>query len=164
MKATLPKQSVSAASHATFFRLVDGVRLRREHFGGLVYEPTSGTTIELDKGAFRFAELAVNGVFAEKARLTILREKLEEELRGETVLSLAQILTKNRVITPCSSIRGTEREGRTELSRPWPDGPMLTAPETAHFAVTFRCNAHCPDCYAALHREKYLEELSTERA
>ena len=102
MKATLPKQSVSAASHATIFRLVDGVRLRREHFGGLVYEPTSGTTIELDKGAFRFAELVATGISIEEAWLTILREKLEEDLSGKTVLSLAKILTKNRVITPCS--------------------------------------------------------------
>ena len=89
MKATSSKQSVSAVTHATFFRLVDGVRLRREHFGGLVYEPTSGTTIELDKGAFRFAELAATVISTEEAPPKPRRTKAGADIVDEFASLLA---------------------------------------------------------------------------
>jgi radical SAM protein with 4Fe4S-binding SPASM domain len=159
-------QSVDAEGHTTFFRLADGVRLRREHFGGLVYEPTSGTTIELDKGAFRFVELATDGTSVEKARRDILNERLEKELSFETIQSLAQTLTKNKVVITCPPTAASEKkyEKTYHPKEPWPVGSTLIAPEAAHYAVTFRCNADCPDCYAALHRRTHLEELSTKKA
>jgi radical SAM protein with 4Fe4S-binding SPASM domain len=44
---------------------------------------------------------------------------------------------------------------------PWPTTPHLTAPEATHLALTYRCDAGCPDCYAARCRGKPSRELGT---
>ena len=41
----------------TAIRLVPDIRLRREFFGGLVYDTRNGNILEVDRGAFQFLRL-----------------------------------------------------------------------------------------------------------
>ena len=40
----------------------------------------------------------------------------------------------------------------------------LRAPETVHWAVTYNCHFHCPDCYARRHRKRAGGEMNTAEA
>ena len=44
------------------------------------------------------------------------------------------------------------------------DNYPLSAPETVHWAITFRCLQDCPDCYARRYREQGFDELHTADA
>ena len=39
----------------------------------------------------------------------------------------------------------------------------LSVPETVHWAVTYRCNSDCPDCYARRHKDSF-PEMNTREA
>lgn len=67
-------------SPVTTFRLAPHVRLRREHFGGLVFDRSTGDALELDRSVFRLLELAVHGIGTREARGTIEKEKIEHRL------------------------------------------------------------------------------------
>lgn len=41
----------------TTIRLVPDIRLRREYFGGLVYDTRNGNILEVDRSAFQFLHL-----------------------------------------------------------------------------------------------------------
>ena len=79
-------------------RLAEGVRIRKEPFGGLVYEPSSGTTVELDRGAYRFVELASRGITVENAHKAIAAEGIEKGLARNDVVELAWCLCETGVM------------------------------------------------------------------
>ncbi len=49
-------------------------------------------------------------------------------------------------------------------SEAWPAQAYLRAPETVHWAVTYNCHFHCPDCYARRHRKRESGEMNTAEA
>ncbi|MAF10222.1 hypothetical protein CMK11_07210 [Candidatus Poribacteria bacterium] len=141
-------------------RLAEGVRTRRESFGGLVYDPRTGTTIELDRGALRLLELARGGVHLDVAHERIREERLEPDLRREEMIAIAGDLRGLGMIRSCSGVHQTSAP---VSAGPWPSIPHLTAPEAVHWAVTYRCEADCSYCYAARHKDTD-GELTTSRA
>ncbi len=46
----------------------------------------------------------------------------------------------------------------------WPIYKHLSAPETVHWAVTYKCGQSCPDCYVARHKRLFTNELDTQDA
>ena len=122
-------------------RLAPGIRLRQERFGGLVFDPRRGTTLEVDTPGFaalwrlRSGEAAVlDGAFA--GRLLGLGILEEGEPRVQAVAPPLPAACRH---------------------------PWLSAPETVHWAVTYRCGMDCPDCYAA-RLQPHGEELDTAGA
>jgi len=147
-----------------FLKLAEGVRIRKEPFGGLIYEPSSGATLELDRGAYRFVELASRGVSFENAYKTVVAEDVEKGLARNDIIRVARSLLKQRVMKRSGLILAHDRSTEMADITPWPSGSNLTGPETVHWAVTYRCIADCPDCYAARHRSSSKTELSTNQA
>jgi pyrroloquinoline quinone biosynthesis protein E len=147
-----------------FLRLVEDVRIRKEPFGGLVYEPSSGTTVELDRGAYRFVELTSGGISLENAHKAIAAEGIEKGLAKNDFVEVALSLCEKRVMERCDSMSDSDQPSEMADPVSWPHGRNLTAPEGVHWAVTYRCNADCPDCYAARHRTGSKAELSTSQA
>jgi radical SAM protein with 4Fe4S-binding SPASM domain len=146
-------------------KLAACVRLRREHFGGLAYDPRSGDTVELDRGAFRLLELARGGVGLEAARAVILAERLDRRLPVHRIADVVRQLLGSGLLRPM----GADEADECVLlqHRPvedWPTGPQLSGPEAVHWAITYRCHGQCPDCYAARHRQSAAAELSTDDA
>lgn len=134
--------------------LAPGVRLRREHFGGIVFDTRIGLTLDVDRAAFTWLWTAQQG--------------------GVNSVSVDE--AENRLIAQFVNLGLVAVAPRMDESSPallpdtspllWPSGPHLTAPETVHWAITYDCTARCPDCYARRcceHAGAALDALSAVR-
>ena len=140
-------------------RLADGVRLRREHHGGLAFDPRTGNTVELDRGAFRLIELTAAGVSMQEAQAIIMEEGVERGRPGKDIARVVATLRDLQLVVEAEAAETTAEPGHL-ANDAWPAGSPLTGPEAVHWAITYRCHAACPDCYAARHRKGKPVELS----
>ena len=118
------------------------VRLRREHFGGIVFLAHTGTTINLDQGAFRLLELIAKGVAPDKAWQSI-REELEPDLTWQAIQEMADSYIRMGLISevndgqfPARIVDNFEGMGKKDI---------LAAPEVIHWAMTYRCDNSLPE-------------------
>jgi len=150
-------------------RIAESVRLRREHFGGIAFDTRTGTTVDVDHSAFTALQgLRHRGVQreAELARDLCGRKKGADRLtRAHQIVGhLAELA----ILAPASEadVRqfvGAQTAGPETAERPnvsWPRGPHLTAPVTAHWAVTYQCTSSCPECYARRYAHWFPDELA----
>ncbi len=91
-------------------------------------------------------------------------EGLESELAQDDVITVARALCEQSVTERCDPTPDANRPDYAASPAPWPTGHALTAPEAVHWAVTHRCIADCPDCYAARHRAGGAADLTTPRS
>ncbi|MBI4667853.1 MAG: radical SAM protein [Elusimicrobia bacterium] len=119
-----------AAYLNTGLRLTPGIHLRREYFGGLVFDPRNGNILEVDRSAFEFLRLIEDRSLRASDATTFL----DELLRLKIIEESEEPLLSSRAPAPKELIAAN--------NKPW-----LTAPETVHWAVTYRCQETCPDCY-----------------
>ncbi len=152
-----------ASLSAGFIWLAPDVRLRREHFGGIAFDTCTGNTIEVDRGAFRVLELAAIGIHVKQASQIVVEEDLEPRLNKRGFSSVIQELLGLGLVVATEPNQAA-LDSRVPDVVQWPSGPPLSAPEAVHWAITYRCNATCPDCYAARHRSNQAGELSTKEA
>lgn len=151
--------------------LADGVRLRPEHFGGIVCATRTGTMVEVDREAFQFLAGLPRVGIATSALADYGHEgrggssgTWPQRRRAEVIGRLIDL-----GIVTTDGVEGCRASGpavATQASTPiaWPRGPHLSAPETVHWAITYRCGGACPDCYARRHAHLLARELSTDEA
>ncbi|NLC44897.1 MAG: radical SAM protein [Clostridiales bacterium] len=60
------------------------------------------------------------------------------------------------------SYRRLEENSRMTIK--WPAYTHLSAPETVHWALTYKCGEDCPDCYMERHKREFTSELNTQEA
>lgn len=139
--------------------LANNIRLRQESFGGLVYDMNNGNTVEVDRETFQFLNmvdnnpLKVNDVVKYLSQNKIIRRS--DKCIDETLRELLELrIIEQSDELPISPV--FKNKNLNEIThRPW-----LSAPETVHWAVTYRCSENCPDCYT--HRFSFIkEELNT---
>lgn len=147
-------------------RLAPGVRLRPEYFGGIVFDGHRGHTLEVDKSVFRFLHVLQTG----PQRITDIFIDLNHKSPADDRFSRSF----NDVLNELLNLKIIEFVDNSILETPVvPDPthqpryefPWLSAPETIHWAVTYRCDAHCPDCYAQRlsHSRKELDTAEALR-
>jgi radical SAM protein with 4Fe4S-binding SPASM domain len=119
-------------------QLCPAVRLRREAWGGVAFDRARGDLLELDREGFALL-VALRTPMVLRAR--------ERGKRRAEVVSLIRRLERHGFVrrvaadaVPLPADRWTEEVAR--------DGSGLRAPLVAHWAVTYRCNLHCPFCYS----------------
>ncbi|MFA4889567.1 MAG: SPASM domain-containing protein [Candidatus Omnitrophota bacterium] len=140
-------------------QLASGVRLRPEYFGGLVYDTRNGNIVEVNKGAFQFLNLIkdtpqkISNVINCLVKIGLIKQ--DSNSTKDTLHKLFDLKIIEMIDgTPSSSIAVPQQSNDVE-HRSW-----LCAPETVHWAVTYRCDKNCPDCYVA--RFSFLKnELNT---
>ena len=146
----------------TIIRLVPDIRLRREYFGGLIYDTRNGNTLEVDNSTFQFLDLVSDKALKVNDALTFLVQgniiRKPDKSIAETLKTLFElkIIEKSNEAPSCPGfrVRNWIESGR----KPW-----LSAPETVHWAVTYRCDENCPDCYTR--RFSFIKkELNTSEA
>jgi radical SAM protein with 4Fe4S-binding SPASM domain len=106
--------------------------VRRESFGGILFDPGDGTYVELDKEGFGFVRRWLEGAAATTDE--------ERELLGQlltTLPSFEQGPRPHRTFDPKWSSRWSSR------------APVLAAPTLVDFQITRRCRMGCPHCYAS---------------
>jgi pyrroloquinoline quinone biosynthesis protein E len=144
-------------------RLAECVRTRREPFGGLIYDPRTGTTVELDRGAHRLLELARCGISLDEARAVIRSEGSEPGFGDRDMQVVVRMLGDLGLVVPGEANLVASNNEHAVSREVWPSGPHLSAPEAVHWAITYRCHSGCPDCYTARHRG-VDQEMNTSRA
>jgi radical SAM protein with 4Fe4S-binding SPASM domain len=138
-------------------RLADHVMLREERFGGLVFNANTGDILEVDREAFNLLvwlrRIGAAGV-GELARQKDIRAILSKLLSMGIIEYFSKDAAEQCVgpfeQTPSSGSDGTNRNQH-----------HLSAPETVHLAVTYRCDNTCIDCYSRKHAQYISTELDT---
>ena len=132
--------------------LANEIRLRAEHFGGLVFDRRNGTILEVDRQGLELLLLVrTAGICPDDPELENAKDSA----------GFIDRLLKLRILE--KSGRHIDSADELEYLSPHNSAPWLSAPETVHWAVTYRCGMRCPDCYAA--RMKFSgQELNTAGA
>jgi hypothetical protein len=129
------------------------VRLRREAWGGIAFHRVTGDLLELD--AEGFAVLMLLGTAHSVPGLLAALSPAGGPRRLAELASFLHHLERERWV------RRVPPAAPPLLPDPLADrllpspGNGLSAPLVAHWAVTYRCNLHCPFCYSESgpHRE-----------
>jgi radical SAM protein with 4Fe4S-binding SPASM domain len=131
--------STTAPCH---LQLSAAVRLRREAWGGVAFDRTHGDLLELDPEGF-----ALLTALRTPRTLPALR-RLGRPARGPELVAILRSLRRHGFVRragpdapPLPADRWTEEDLVDEATG-------LRAPLVAHWAVTYRCNLHCPFCYS----------------
>ncbi|MBF0205887.1 MAG: radical SAM protein [Oligoflexia bacterium] len=142
--------------------LCPDVRLRQEIFGGLVFNKRTGTTVEVDHRAFQFLTMLSDldaSPIAPTANSYIYAYNTNQENK---LLKFIQELFDLKIICtkPGTDLRSLKLDAIKKISphhnnkvityrsSTFPFHQLLSAPESVHYAITYRCNHKCPDCYA----------------
>ena len=141
-----------------FWRKNPSVSYRREPFGGILFHRERGITLELDREAYRLFELCDGSV----ADIQV-KEKLGEEFGREFRIRAlervrAQLGTLGMIAASSEPTLGEEPVPWLA----WPDQTHLTAPETVHWAITYRCDLNCRYCYVK--RDRVRDEMGWQEA
>jgi MoaA/NifB/PqqE/SkfB family radical SAM enzyme len=126
-------------------RLSAAVRLRREAWGGVAFERAGGDLVEVDAEGF-----AVLTALRTPLSLPALRRRLRRlgnPARPPELVAFLHTLERR------GFLRRTVADALPLPADRWTEadvgpGAGLRAPLVAHWAVTYRCNLHCPFCYS----------------
>lgn len=103
--------------------------LRRESFGGVLFDPADATFVELDEEGF---DLVWSGGLGEVPGRDCEAGRLLDALRRELIHADGRRIRR---------IAGPLAVGDTRV-------PVLSAPSLVDFQITDRCHLGCPHCYA----------------
>ena len=157
----------------SLLRIAAGVRLRREHFGGMAFATGTGTTVDVDRPVFaaldRLRQRGVQGAEALVRQLGGGRNDAQQLTEAQRLLSQ---LVDLAILAPASQAdmkqaakpESPESETAEHSDVCWPSGPHLAAPVTVHWAVTHQCTLRCPECYVQRHAQGFSEELTLPEA
>ncbi len=151
-------------------RLSPKVKVRQEHFGGLIFNMDTGDVIDIDREAFIVISMIrdiqvvdVNALL--NMPITYKGKPIDSESIKGVLQKFADIgiidVMPNGVLSEDYK-RLLEEKSRIELR--WPEYQHLSAPETIHWAVTYRCEEACLDCYIQRHKGSCTNELDTQEA
>ena len=112
--------------------------------------------MELDREAYRLFERC-DGSASEVQVKVLLKEEFGRGVRdGAFERMKNRLAALGMILASSAPAVGGERVPSGE----WPDGGHLTAPETVHWAVTYRCDLNCRYCY--VDRDWVREEMGWE--
>lgn len=155
---------------SSYVSFSDGVRIRKECFGGIVFDKDTGTIIDVDREAYILLSLIQEAGIVDVNDLG----KLQLHLNGKrsNTNSVNHIITKLIdvgifKIMPQGLLGENYYKKLYEMDKHkirWPSIQDISAPETVHWAVTFKCDANCPDCYIQRHKYQFNADLDTAQA
>ncbi len=127
-----------------FLCLDPQVVYRREKDGGLVFNPQNGTTIEVDRQAFRLIEL-FDGTRGSMDIYKLIKTEIKGSFSFQDCDRIIRRLIRYGFLTINSNAR---KDYNLIPVEPWFKGNALSAPEKVHLMVTRKCNFTCQGCYA----------------
>lgn len=149
-------------------KLSDDVKIRKEHFGGILFDTKTGDIVDVDREAFTvisiIKEIEVVDMKALLSKPIMCKGKRirSGEIKGviSRLIAMGIIHVMPEGILSDKYRNILEEKNFTKLK--WPAYSCLSAPETIHWAVTFKCDKSCPDCYIQRHKRLFTNELDTE--
>ncbi len=155
---------------SNLLKLSNRVILRKEHFGGILFNKDTGDVIEVDREAFTVISMIKDiEVIDIKTLLTLPISYKERRINIERIKNVLSELKAMGIIKamPNGALSDDYRkmlEARSPIKLKWPMYEYLSVPETIHWAVTFKCDKTCPDCYIERHKKLFAGELDTQNA
>ena len=136
--------------------LADEIVIRQENFGAILFHKRRGTIIEIDKEAYEFIrKIQIEKIIDihgwEQENVEELNSFIQHLVKEEFFIVLSQGALKKKDNTYSPKRAGTQEKKI-----------YLSAPETVHLAVTFRCENTCRDCYIERHKNQIKNEMSTK--
>jgi len=155
---------------SNLIKLSSRVVVRKEQFGGILFNMDTGDVIEVDREAFIIITIIKDvEVFDIKALLDLPICHKGKRIDGERIkdiisrlIDIGIINTMPKGVLSENGARILEEKSRIVIK--WPANIYLSAPETVHWAVTFKCGEACPDCYIERHKGLFAKELETQDA
>jgi len=138
-------------------RLAEHVMLREEHFGGIVLNANTGDILEVDREAFNLLSWLRQAGAAGIGELTRYQE-IRAMLPALLTMEIAEYLPEEVPAPPGYPLDKALRAEPSGIDR---RKHYLSAPETVHLAVTYRCDNACIDCYSRRHKSTTGTELDT---
>jgi radical SAM protein with 4Fe4S-binding SPASM domain len=151
-----------------YISLSGSVRHRKEYFGGILFHTGTGTMIDVDREAYALILLLEKVGVADVNELDVLwSNAYGKHPHRFTAIRIVKKLLALQILAvmPQGILKkdySFDQDNRLRIT--WPSTPDLSAPETVHWAVTFKCDAACPDCYVRRHKHKFAAELETKHA
>jgi len=138
-----------------------------------VFDARTGTTLEVDLEAMDLLlSIREQGVVREDDIVADPgRPRLCQRSRDRCVKVVRQLLELGVLTLPSPSDLAVHRSRRfaeqakhSPYAPSWPVGSESCAPETVHWAITYRCEAQCADCYARRHAGRFVQDIETRDA
>jgi len=130
----------------------NNIKFRREPFGGLIYNPKLGYTLEINKSAQLLLELLsafiplsrVQNIFSSYYKVDF------KEIKNDFMRIIKMFIKYGILINgKCEDILNKIDVDKI-LHKPWPSQIVqngLNIPEVIHLAITEECPLNCPGCY-----------------
>lgn len=151
-------------------KLSNKVMIRKEFFGGILFNRDTGDVIEVDREAFTVISILKDIEVIDMKSLLDLpipykgrrtdRGRIKDALSRFKDMGIIDVMP-NGVLSE-NQWKMLEEKSIEKLK--WPVYQHLSAPETVHWAVTFKCGESCPDCYIERHKRLFTNELGTQEA
>ena len=158
------------AVKSPYISLSDSVRYRPEYFGGILFDTSTGTMMDVDREAYLLVELIKDmGVVDINDLDTIWGKVHDRHLNRRAAIGIIGKLlaSKMMVVRPNGLLNKDYVKRSTHWDQTIFNGhspQLISAPETVHWAVTYKCDSDCPDCYIRRHRDNFTTELETKEA
>ncbi|NSW89532.1 MAG: hypothetical protein HPY74_02420 [Firmicutes bacterium] len=155
---------------SNLLKLSNRVIIRKEYFGGILFNRDTGDVIEVDREAFTVVSIIKDiEVVYMKTLLDLPISYKGRRIDRERIKGVISRLKAMGIINvmPNGVLSENYRkmlEEKSLIKIKWPTYEHLSAPETVHWAVTFKCGESCPDCYIARHKRLFAYELDTQDA
>ena len=120
--------------------------LRKEFFGGIVFNRKRAITLELDEEAFYLLSILDKPLTLEHLKVQLSR-KFARDFSDSEINSIIDNLQRQE-ITESVPIKNSSLGNNAKT---------LSAPETVHLSITGRCNLDCAFCYG----KSEVDDLST---
>lgn len=141
-------------------RLSGQIKLREEHFGGIVFHKDTGDTLEVDREAYQML-VWLQKTGAANIRVLSRQKQVRDiflALLNMNIVEYLQETAPNMIDCQCAPY-WEAKEDNMQIETHCRN--YLSAPETVHLAVTYRCSENCPDCYAQGRVQSADYELGT---
>lgn len=150
---------------SNLIKLSSRVKIRKEYFGGILFNTNTGDVVEVDREAFKLILIIKDTGVVDAGGLLAPPLFCRD---GEGIKAVLSSLTAAGIIDimPSGVSESFARilEEKSLVKIRWPIYKHLSAPETVHWAVTFKCGQSCPDCYVERHKRLFTNELDTQDA
>lgn len=113
--------------------------IRKENFGGLIFNPNSELTIKIDKSGFRFLKnLTFNNSFISETKIY----NISKNEMNDFFLKMIQL----GIIVKKQKVNSTNYQIIENVNT---DSSTISFPEALHLTITYNCNLKCIPCYYA---------------
>ncbi len=153
-----------------FIKLSDRVKIRKEYFGGVLFNMDTGDIIDVDREAFTVLSIIKHNELVNMDALldmpiTYKGKRINSGNIKGVIFRLADMgiidVMPNGIL---SKHYRKPFQDKNLIKIKWPAHEHLSAPETVHWAVTYKCGEACPDCYIERHKSLFTKELDTQAA